>query len=193
MSWIRSKITYANIVATLALFLALGGTSYAVVQLARDSVGSPQIRKDAVGSSELRRSAVTSRSLRNRSVGLGDISLSARTALRGAKGDPGPQGAQGPAGVTYRASVNSGGGTVKGNAVTASHQGGSGLYTIAFDRDVSACVATATLAAVQNGPTLEEPPAGRITVGTDGPRVSVRTFAVDGAVQDLPFNIIVAC
>lgn len=59
--------------------------------------------------------------------------------------------------------------------------------------DVSSCVATATLAAVQNGPTLEEPPAGRITVGSDGPRVAVRTFAADGAVQDLPFNVIVAC
>src|SRR5688572_9981090 len=126
MSWIRTKITYANVVATLALFLALGGTSFAVAQLARNSVGSAQIRKDAVGSSELRRSAVTSRSLRDRSVALSDISLGARTALQGAKGDPGPQGVAGSAGVTYRAAVNSGGGTVRGNAVTASHQGGSG-------------------------------------------------------------------
>jgi hypothetical protein len=89
--------------------------------------------------------------------------------------------------------VNSGGGTVNGNAVAASHNGGSGLYTVAFDRDVSGCVSTATLAAVQNGPALEEPPAGRVTVGTDGPRVAVRTYDADGSVKDLPFDVIVAC
>lgn len=190
MSRIKPKITYANVVASLALFIALGGTSFAVTQLARNSVGAKQIRKNAVGASELRRSAVSSRHIRDRSVALKDISSGARSALQGAKGDPGPKG---DPGVTYRAAVNSGGGTVRGNATTASHQGGSGLYTIAFDRDVSQCVATATLAAVQNGPALEEPPAGRATVGVDGSRVAVRTFDVDGTVRDLPFNVIVAC
>ena len=95
--------------------------------------------------------------------------------------------------MTYRALVNSGGATVRGNAVTASHQGGSGLYTVAFDRDVSACVATATLSEAQNGSALETPPAGRLTVGLDGPRVAVRTFDTDGSSKDLPFSVIVAC
>ena len=190
MRQLRERVTYANVTATLALFVALGGTSYAVSQLPSNSVGSRQIRRGAVGPSELRSSAVSSRSIRDRSVGLRDIASPARSALRGAKGDQGPPGASA---VAYRAVINSGGSAVRGNATTASHQGGSGLYTIAFDRDVSACVATATLSQAQNGPTVESPPAGRVTVGVDGPRIAVRTFDADGSVRDLPFSLLVSC
>jgi hypothetical protein len=190
MRKLRDRMTYANVTATLALFVALGGTSYAVSQLPRNSVGSAQIRSSAVGTSELRKSAVRSRAIRDGSVALQDISKGAQSALRAAKGDPGPQG---PAGVTLRAVVNSGGGVVRGNATGADHQGGSGRYAVAFDRDVSGCVVTAALSDAQNGPTLEVPPAGRISVGIDGARALVRTFAADGSVQDLPFSVIVAC
>jgi hypothetical protein len=90
--------------------------------------------------------------------------------------------------------VNSGGGIVRGNAHTSDHQqGASGRYTVAFDRDVSGCVTTATLSDAQNGPALETPPAGRITVGVDGSRVAVRTFGANGSPQDLPFSVIAAC
>ncbi len=193
MKNLRQRINYANVMATLALFIALGGTSYAVTQLPRNSVGSAQIRSSAVGGSELKRNAVTSRSIRSRSVALSDIAPGARRALRGAQGVVGPQGPAGPAGVTYRAVINSGGGAVRGNASGVTHQGGSARYSIAFDRDVSGCVATATLSDAQNGPTLETPPAGRVTVGAEESRVVVRTFAADGAPADLPFSLIVAC
>lgn len=187
MRRLRERLTYGNVTATLALFIALGGTSYAVAELPRNSVGSTQLKKSAVRSADIRRGAVTSRAVRNRSLGLQDLSGGARAGLKGDKGDPGPTG------VAYRAVVNSGGGTMRGNAVTVDHQGGSGRYTVAFDRDVSGCVASATLTDAQNGPTLETPPAGRVTLGVDGPRIVVRTFGADGAVQDLPFGVLVAC
>ncbi len=38
---IWARLSYANVVATLALFLALGGVSYATVKLPRNSVGTP--------------------------------------------------------------------------------------------------------------------------------------------------------
>ncbi len=180
MKRLTHRLNYANVTATLALFIALGGTSYAVSQLPRNSVGATQIRTGAV----------SSRDVRDRGVGLRDISPAARRALQGAKGDAGPAG---PAGVTLRAVVNSGGGVVRGNATTTDHQGGSGKYAVAFDRDVSGCVATATLSDAQNGGTLETPPAGRVTLGIEGTRVAVRTFAADGTAQDLPFSVIIAC
>jgi hypothetical protein len=52
--------SYASVVATLALFVALGGTAAAVTALPRDSVGAPQIRKDAVRSPEIAKDAVRS-------------------------------------------------------------------------------------------------------------------------------------
>ena len=40
--------SYANVTATLALLVALGGTSYAAVELAKNSVGSKQLKANAV-------------------------------------------------------------------------------------------------------------------------------------------------
>ena len=89
MSRIRSHLSYANVMATIAVFVALGGTSYAVTQLPRNSVGAKQIRTGAVGQSEIRKSAVRSKHVKNRSIALQDISLAARASLRGQQGPAG--------------------------------------------------------------------------------------------------------
>ena len=44
----RSRLTYSNVIATLALFLALGGGAVAALKLRKNSVGSKQIKPDAV-------------------------------------------------------------------------------------------------------------------------------------------------
>jgi hypothetical protein len=44
---IREKLTYANVMATIAVFIALGGGAYAV-SLDRNSVGSKQLKPGAV-------------------------------------------------------------------------------------------------------------------------------------------------
>ena len=48
MSSIRKRLTYANIVATIALFLALGGASYAAFKLPKKSVGTRQLKPESV-------------------------------------------------------------------------------------------------------------------------------------------------
>ena len=40
---IRSRLTYANVMATVAVFIALGGGAYAVTKLDRNSVKSKHI------------------------------------------------------------------------------------------------------------------------------------------------------
>ena len=175
----------AMAVALVALFVALGGTGYAVTKLPSNSVGTTQLRKNAVTSSRIR----------PRTIRLSDISTSTRTSLRGAQGPQGPTGPQGPAGPgtsIFHAAIDSGGAPVRGNAVAASGGGGAGTYTVEFSRDVSGCEATATLASVPGG-SVVDPPAGRITVRPNGIRVEVHTYDVDGTVRDLPFNVIVAC
>src|SRR6266545_2480008 len=65
-------------VGYLALFVALGGSSYAALSLPKNSVGTPQIR--------------------NKAVTLGKISKRTRRSLRGEQGPQGAQGAQGAQG-----------------------------------------------------------------------------------------------
>ena len=55
----RPKLSYANVVATLALFVALGGASYAAIQLPKNSVGAKQIKRNAVSSAKIKNRAVT--------------------------------------------------------------------------------------------------------------------------------------
>ena len=65
----RPRLTYANVISTLALFLALGGVSYAVVSLPANSVGSKQLKRSSVKGKHLKRGAVGPRKLKQDSVG----------------------------------------------------------------------------------------------------------------------------
>jgi hypothetical protein len=53
---LRRRLTYANVISTIALFLALGGVSFAAASgaLAPNTVGSTQLRPKSLGTSELR-------------------------------------------------------------------------------------------------------------------------------------------
>jgi hypothetical protein len=83
--------TYANVASSIALFVALGGTSYAVTMLPRNSVGSKQVRDG---------------SLQRKDLATG-IALSSARGPRGSQGPtgppggPGPQGSRGPADVWW--------------------------------------------------------------------------------------------
>jgi hypothetical protein len=60
MKPLRSKLTYANVVATLSLFLVLaGGSALAANQLAKNSVGSKQIKNNAITAAKIKNGAVT--------------------------------------------------------------------------------------------------------------------------------------
>ena len=69
---VLARLSYAKVVATLALFVALGGTATAAT-LARDSVGAPQIRTDAVRSPEIQADAVRSPEIRADAVRSSEI------------------------------------------------------------------------------------------------------------------------
>jgi hypothetical protein len=58
---VNRLITYLkhNALGAIALFIALGGTSYAAVAIPRDSVGSRQLRTGAVTSTKIHSGAVT--------------------------------------------------------------------------------------------------------------------------------------
>src|SRR4051812_1105081 len=188
--WLTERLSYANVTATLALFLALGGTSYALT-LPRNSVGSKQIRSNAVGTSELHTGAVRSGDVRNRSLQLLDLSLAARTSLRGATGAQGPAGPAGPAAPTYRVAINSAGAVIRGNKKFKTTRG-INEYIVEFDRPATECVATATLT-LDEGATNLQPQPGYVTVSREGARWVARTYDTNGAPVSRAFNLIAAC
>ena len=78
-------MTFANVTALVALFIALGGSSYAALNLPKGSVGATQLRKNAV----------TSPKVKPGSLLLSDFRRSQRAGLRGPQGPQGPPGLQG--------------------------------------------------------------------------------------------------
>ncbi len=67
MRRIMPRLTYGNVVATLALLIALGGTAYAAA-----TIGSKQIINNSIKSVDVR----------NGTLALADMTASARSALR---------------------------------------------------------------------------------------------------------------
>lgn len=94
-----SRLSYANVMATLAVFMVLGGGAYAAAALPRNSVGAKQIRRDAVTRSKLADRSVGTAQLGRRSVTTNRLSRGVQRALRRA-GTPGPAGPRGLTGAT---------------------------------------------------------------------------------------------
>jgi hypothetical protein len=74
MRFLRERVSYANVVSTVALFAALGGTSYAALQIGsgdivNNSIRSKDIRDDAIRSFDVRVRAIRPRNIRRNSLG----------------------------------------------------------------------------------------------------------------------------
>jgi hypothetical protein len=89
---IRSNLTYANVMATLAVFIALGGSAFAAGYVITKS---SQIKDGAVTSSDVKNSSLTGLDIKDKSLSAADFG----GLLQGSQGAQGPQGTQGPQGV----------------------------------------------------------------------------------------------
>jgi len=72
MKRFRPRLTYANVIASLALFVALGGSAVAA-GLAKNSVGPNQLKKGAVTAAKIRKQAVTSGKIMSKAVVAGKL------------------------------------------------------------------------------------------------------------------------
>lgn len=70
------KLTYSNVIASIALFVALSGVAVAA-SLPKNSVGPNQIKRGAVNTAKLKRNAVTAAKIRPKSVVAGKLGPSA--------------------------------------------------------------------------------------------------------------------
>jgi hypothetical protein len=183
---IRQRLSYANVTASVALFIALGGTSYAL-SLPHNSVGARELRPGSVGRSEIRSRAVRSAEVKDRAIRLRDISVGARQALHGQAGPTGPPG------PTFFATLNSAGGQVRGNAIGYAPVGVNGTE-VTFSQSMANCVPTATLTSTPGGPNPNPPPTAHVTaqLAAQG-HVLVQTWSAGGGAVLYPVNLVVAC
>jgi hypothetical protein len=192
----RKRLSFANVTSALALFIALGGTSYAAITLPANSVGRTQIRSsgvgqsevaaNAVGRSEIRTGGVAQKELRNNSVGPGeirdgrispaDLSDDAKNAVAELKG------------VTFRVAATEAGAATGGNAKSVSRTTDPGVYSVDFGQDVSACQVSATIAGAGATPGLVT-----VTPGGSTNLLTVSTFDNAAAAANRPFQLLVAC
>jgi hypothetical protein len=98
MSKLRSGLTYANVMATIAVFLALGGGAYAAFKLPNNSVGSKQIKDNAVKSAKVANGSLLANDFRAGELPAGPAGEQGPQGLpgtQGLKGDSGQQGLKG--------------------------------------------------------------------------------------------------
>jgi hypothetical protein len=135
LSKLRPKLTYANVVSTLCLFILLGGSSYAAIRLGKNAVKGANIAKNAVTSPKVRDRSLLAKDFKAGQLPRGPA---------GAKGDPGQTGTAGQSGatnVTVRSNTETGDTFADGTganmhvdcqpgerATGGGHEGSPGLY-----------------------------------------------------------------
>ena len=86
MKRLRGKVTYANVVSTLCLFLLLGGGAAFAANRAKNSVGTKQLKKNSVTTAKIRKNAVATAKLRKEAVATAKLKAAAVTGAKLADG-----------------------------------------------------------------------------------------------------------
>lgn len=206
---IRDRLSYANVMATLAVFIALGGASYAAIRIPANSVGSRQVKdnsvrgkdiKDgAVGIKELKAGSVGPEQLQGNAVGFDNL---APLAVDGTKVKDGSIAYDKLDSQTVSprlfAHVSSSGALAENGGVTGVAHPSTGQYTVTFNRSLRGCVAVATVGfgfgpgVIGAGGTAQ----ARMNMNGDPASVGVTVYRrgfTFNDVEDSDFHLVVAC
>ncbi len=93
-------LTPSLAVSMIALFVALGGTGYAISKLPANSVGAKQLQKNAVDSSKVKDKSLTAKDFAAGQLPAGAPGATGATGPQGAPGTAGAPGAKGDTGAT---------------------------------------------------------------------------------------------
>lgn len=74
MKQIRKRLTYANVMSSIAVFLVIGGAT-AFAALGKNTVGTKQLKKNAVTTAKIKKNAVNGSKVKNGSLTGADINL----------------------------------------------------------------------------------------------------------------------
>jgi hypothetical protein len=167
----------AMVVALVALFMALGGSAYALV----------------ITGASIKNGSVTGKDIKNRSLSGSDVKgnrIGGKAIKESSLGTvPGATVADG---MARFAVVTAAGVSARNRGVTSITRTSAGRYQVIFDRDVRNCAYIATIG---------DPGAAAISTGEIGTRalgsnvngVVVATGNDNGNAADRPFHLIVPC
>jgi hypothetical protein len=186
MQALRSKLTYANVISTLCLFMLLGGGAYAASRLPVKSVGTRQLKNGAVTGRKIRKASIEAikltplamMTLKGARGPKGATGAKGAAGARGERGPSGPQGAPGNSGAFATVLVNSAvqfQGTHPG--FTAVERKSTGIYclTPSAGTDISHPIASTNWAGSESEGLFVEPLAGGAVSACLAGRLEVRT------------------
>lgn len=179
MRTLRDKLTYANVISTLCLFMLLGGGAYAATQLPKNSVGTKQLKNNAV----------TGKKIKKATIDASKLTPAAVSTLKGTKGDTGAVGPQGPQGITnggaYATVVPEFPPVFRGDhpgfAGVERLEGSDGVYCLTPDpeTDITHPVASGDWADSSGFGFFVEPLAGGTVIGCEEGQLEVRTYDLE--------------
>lgn len=92
MKQIRKRLTYANVMSSIAVFLVLGGATALAAGLAKNSVGTKQLKNNAVTTKKIKKNAVTGAKVKESTLGTvpsaSSLTPPEATHIVGAPGEP---------------------------------------------------------------------------------------------------------
>jgi hypothetical protein len=155
---LRRTASYMNRhhLALFAVFLALGGTSFAAgnALVPRNSVGTRQVIDGSLQTNDLSKTARTAlkgnRGLRGPAGARGAQGAIGATGAQGVQGAIGATGAQGVQGAPGQSAtkllvaIDAGGTLTKNSGATSATRASAGVYRITFDANITNCVYLAT-------------------------------------------------
>jgi hypothetical protein len=188
---IRRRMTYANVMATVAVFIALGGASYAALKVPKHSVGTKQLKKHSVGEKNLKQNSVGPKSLQGNAVGPDNLNVDAVSTRNIINGSIEYEDIDPLAHVSSTGVLGESAGVVSATRVS------KGQYSITFNRDLRGCVAVASVGfgfgsgVIGAGGTAQ----ARMNLDNDPTKVGVTAYRgfTFADVADNDVNVIVAC
>jgi hypothetical protein len=196
-SRIRPRLTYANVISTIALFIVLGGGAYATIDR---KIGTKDLRKGAVTTPKIKKQAVKAGKLAQGSVRTPKV---ADGAVEGSKLSDGAVGTEKLADAAvsnskltnplYSAVIAANGNLVRSVGATSSSRLGTGLYEVRFDRDLSECSWIGQVGSPDGVPVAS----GEVSTSLRSPADSEALLLIvnnsAGVVADRPFHVFVHC
>lgn len=151
-SSLRRHLTPPTVMSALALFVALGGTSYAAIKLPANSVGTPQLKGASVTSTKVKNGSLLLKDFKAGQLpsAKNGSTAEAGSGVPGPAGPAGPQGEAGPAGTTGAAGPKGDAGETgaKGDTGARGATGPKGAFSGVLTRTGQATVGSGSVGTV---------------------------------------------